>query len=94
MPKVHHTPGPWHQGTMTRAQALYIFDSDGNAVVQAVEEKNVPLIAAAPELLESLEVLVSMAQILIKEGVLAHPNERHRVAQAVQRIKKAKGETV
>lgn len=48
-----HTPGPWHRGTAF-GQEFYVFDANGDAVVSSINKQDVPLIAAAPELLAAL----------------------------------------
>ena len=55
-----HTPGPWHRGTLF-GQELYVFSPSGTAIIQAVNHRDVPLIAAAPDLLEALQGLVDLS---------------------------------
>ena len=52
------TPGPWHVGG--RSQSGYIFDSNGDAVVQTVRLEDVALIAAAPELKLAVQYLLTI----------------------------------
>lgn len=69
--KAAHTPGPWHWephgecwllgGTNDAPETVFHVDPDGNAVPDAA---NRSLIAAAPDLLEALEGLISQPQVL------------------------------
>jgi len=58
-----HTPGPWHTGGQ---DDRIIYAADGFAVADATvfhgrpETHNARLIAAAPELLDALKVLLSL----------------------------------
>ena len=64
----NHTPGPW-KATFAISGSVYIFGGDRNFVRvfnewldEANQEANACLIAAAPDLLEVLEELLSMCQ--------------------------------
>ena len=63
--KLSHTPGPWHTGSTIRT---VIFAPDGYAIAdaktfhnmrQADTKANARLIAAAPDLLQALQQLIS-----------------------------------
>ena len=80
-----HTPGPWHMlvtqyrievATMSKPHSSYAFSLG--------DEANARLIAAAPELLAHLKMLVSV----IREGV-AIPSDGAAVNAALEVIAKA-----
>ena len=63
-----HTPGPW-KANFAISGSVYIFGGDRNFACvfdewrdEANQEANANLIAAAPDLLEALEELLSMCQ--------------------------------
>lgn len=59
----------WHRGT-TPGQEFYVFDENGKAIVESVERKHVPLLAAAPALAEQLQkVLNEVAAFEARTGI-------------------------
>lgn len=93
-----HTPGPWevHPEENRRAFAENLVVADGVAVAIALNneergagwtkcEANARLIAAAPDLLESLRALVEVASECIPETA------GHELEQARAAIAKAEG---
>ena len=58
-----HTPGPWAVKELKDRYRLRcsIESTEGSPVGEAYEEKNAPLIAAAPDLLEALEIALDCA---------------------------------
>ncbi len=78
---MRHTSGPWRKGR--NGQEGYIFGPDGVAVVQAVNRRDVDLIAAAPELLSVLEEIAEDTNYPISPEI-----DR----KVVTLLKKAKGE--
>lgn len=98
-----HTPGPYHHdqpymGNVTAEdiQTKYfnaVWPKDlGYALAFCREEVDARLFSAAPDMLEALERLTSIAKVLQKERVLQHPNELAVIRQAESAILKAKGE--
>ncbi len=73
MAEAKHTPGPWHLGSLPPPGWRYITDSDGDVIAAVAEwcedgtlhmefknaKSNARLIAAAPELLASLQEMAS-----------------------------------
>lgn len=63
--KPKHTPGPWHVTSMTLN--LVVVGANGGAVARTdyagtLDEDNARLIAAAPEMLDALERLLSVIE--------------------------------
>ena len=87
------TPGPWRVGTHTDIYpSITDIVSDGDKAVCSVSliierHANARLIAAAPELLETLESVVKVCDDLGRDGVFSHV-----MAQARAAIAKATGE--
>jgi len=74
-----HTPGPWHVGVKQAEKIIY--DASGWAVANATvyhgendAKANARLIAAAPDLLEALKTLQSMASTFPNELHKDHPD--------------------
>ena len=74
-----HTPGPWRRGKcyqsiVADAPVPGIKGSDdveaygGNLIAESVATQNIPLIAAAPELLNTLRELVEIVDAAISAG--------------------------
>lgn len=90
-----HTPGPWGISKIGNPYSQFIvYTWDGNSIAHSVEgEDNAHLIAAAPELLEALELLkgeydnAMAANRMFDWGALEYA---HKVAATA--IAKAKGE--
>jgi hypothetical protein len=97
----NHTPGPWKQFGQSQDRYLAVIDSIPDrkdrvvancichvALTNKDAKANAQLIAAAPELLEALDSLVSACDL---------PGDHCEVEQALPRaiaaIKKAKGES-
>jgi hypothetical protein len=82
-----HTPGPWVVKKLRARYARFcaINTVDGSPVGESYEEKNARLIAAAPELLETLENLLKVHEG--EGGTQHHAGDMARAA-----IAKAKGE--
>lgn len=60
-----HTPGPWHasnSGPDSHNQALIISEATGANVAVAYAREDMSLIAAAPDLLEALELAQTTIQ--------------------------------
>jgi hypothetical protein len=55
-----HTPAPWRVFTDDNECGLYHVRTPGRAVAEPEDEANARLIAAAPELLESLQAVLAM----------------------------------
>ena len=82
-----HTPGPWNVSPSAKASTLTrVFDETGKLVASAngpglfeggEAEANARLIAAAPELLEALHVMMKTF-----EGLEAIHNDAYRQAKA------------
>lgn len=102
-----HTPGPWRAGKPTDAivadtPADYGDEASnlhygGHLIAESVAVCNRPLIAAAPELLEALQALVSDAEdaeILNQQQGFHYiaAERRGRINAAYAAIAKAKGE--
>lgn len=89
-----HTPGPWT--TWGKADPSQIIASKDGFVAQTVggnDEANARLIAAAPELLEALEVAEKALTTIFKAfnlGVLENADQMNIIRAA---ISKATGET-
>lgn len=95
------TPGPWRYGPATNYSGLYIAPGNRYPILAALHENgrceainfpgqteaNARLIAAAPELYEALEELLSAT----KEVGYVHYAPMRRKAEAV--LAKARGET-
>lgn len=59
-----HTPGPWYDGKMATNsdQGIVASEITGESIAVIYDKKNLPLIAAAPELLEALKLLADYAE--------------------------------
>ncbi len=96
--KMQHTPGPWVASPAIRSGFtidakcdpwLIVSTSDEEGRYGGIEtEANARLIAAAPDLLEALRTLVSMAESFPSELHKDHPD----VIEALAAIAKATGE--
>ena len=84
-----HTPGPWH------VHATEVRDTHDVPVARVGLNKNARLIAAAPELLEALELLEMRLRHADEGGhMYASIDTKGVLARAVRAaIAKAKGET-
>ena len=88
-----HTPGQW-RAIFKGGIGYYSIEANGpeRTVVSHIRERDAKLIAAAPELLEALELLTDWAEGVVRygtvKGVALMPLEN---AKAV--IKKARGES-
>jgi hypothetical protein len=89
----NHTPGPWTARRMACQTDSHTYNSEvvttgGECVASLLRKADAQLIAAAPELLEALDSLVSACDL---------PGDHCEVEQALPRaiaaIKKAKGES-
>ena len=92
--KVQHTPGPWHtagdQGVQIRSakdQIAKVWTMRGNEW-----KANARLIAAAPDLLAALSVVLRDVQAVDAEGHLADIELEPAMYQARAAIAKATGE--
>lgn len=85
-----HTPGPWHRGTRF-GQELYVFGPSDVAIIQAVNRRDVPLIAAAPDLLEALKRMEDWVRDIDDEDSRVPIDIRQQARAA---IAKATGETI
>lgn len=104
-PTPDHTTGPW---TADLGEAFHIRDTHGGILAQIKFLKgrgglggrrngdevaaNARLIAAAPELLEVLEVFLAHEVDYMTRNCLGDPEKQHRVIQARAAIAKVKGE--
>lgn len=92
-----HTPGPWFcveddEGFLN----LHTRDEGGeiNSYIGTVDdEANARLIAAAPELLEALQIMVDHEVNYMTLNNLGDPEEQHGVSVSRAAIAKAKGES-
>lgn len=88
-----HTPGPWYgkeQGG-PHNQALVVSEQDGRNVAVCYDARDMPLIAAAPDLLAALEEIANTDTEgfgILDFGVSCS----HFIAVAKAAIAKAKGE--
>lgn len=87
---VTHTPGPW---TIEQQGAIDLYKvKTSKTGICLTDEANAQLIAAAPEMLEALEYVVSEVTKLpgtgLKDGNIGH---RH-MNKILEAIRKAKGE--
>lgn len=88
-----HTPGPWRAGSGTGGKGSVVSDqlavgalngSDaveyygGNLIAESVAQENIPLIAAAPDMLEALEACYAALHPNSDEGAMA----RYAIAKA------------
>jgi hypothetical protein len=85
--KSAHTPGPWH--VHENGYGVFFADSQTNGSVAKIADKecalaNARLIAAAPELLETLESIVACAE--------ASASTASWIPTAKAAIRKARGE--
>lgn len=80
----------WHQGERA-GQRGYVFDERGIFVVNVVNERDVPLIAAAPELLAALELCLKNSEFRRASGVESGPMIEREIEVARAAINKAKG---
>jgi len=84
-----HTPGPWE-----RQGSAYVYACDLPAkegyVCLSSSKANAQLIAAAPELLEAAQALVSLSESGIFNGSDAHPSLEDSDAVACARAAIAK----
>jgi hypothetical protein len=95
-----HTPGPWRISKDKSNKHIKIIDNDlyrelantsGNWFDDDTEQSNARLIAAAPELLEALEMLVNyFVGIGLEDDEDGDPNPE--IVKARSAIAKAKGE--
>ena len=90
-----HTPGPW-KANFAISGSVYIFGGDRNFVCvfnewrdEANQEANANLIAAAPDLLEALEELLSMCQ---RQEDFHDDGDGRMFERASAAIAKARGE--
>jgi hypothetical protein len=60
MSESKHTPGPWHESKTGNHQGLIIAETGENIAV-AYDEKDAPIIAAAPDMLAALKALLNAA---------------------------------
>lgn len=68
MSKSKHTPGPWYGKPTSAGQGLIIDEKSGAAIAVSYDAEQSSLIAAAPDLLNALEMA---------EGVVAHYVDMH-----------------
>jgi len=54
-----HTPGPWYEAKTGNTQGLVVDEQTGANVAVVYDKANARLIAAAPELLETLKTIVA-----------------------------------
>lgn len=82
-----HTPGPWAVGKNERSDERIEVRAEPLGLLVALVEKSsdARLIAAAPDLLEALRVLVEVASVCIPETA------GHELEQARAAIAKAEG---
>ena len=84
--KTKHTPGPWQFNPARIGQQYRIQDNKGSFLLEGVNIYDARLIAAAPDLLESLEVLAEYLNGRdLPNSILIHLHE------AYDTIRKAKG---
>ncbi|MGZ4819362.1 MAG: hypothetical protein ACXVZJ_12090 [Terriglobales bacterium] len=84
--ELKHTPGPWRAGSGTGGKGSVVSDQlatgalngseavdyyGGNLIAESVAQENIPLIAAAPELLEALEACYAALDPYSAEGKMA-----------------------
>lgn len=53
---MNHTPGPWYEGSSGNHQGIIIHEATGATVAVSYDKKDTAIIAAAPELLDALEL--------------------------------------
>ena len=103
MSETKHTPGPWSVGVTSDGGEIDIIAADGwfvsvacDSVGEGDTEANAHLIAAAPDMLEALELAVAIGIVPVtsaSEGGAAKFSEHVRVADMIRAaIKKARGE--
>jgi hypothetical protein len=87
-----HTPGPWHTLTVYADHEVRTSESQLVAVVSALRcesEENARLIAAAPDLLEALELCLSIVRL---QNGNRHSDINEIIGTARSAIAKATGE--
>jgi len=97
MKAIQHTPGPWHIGK--RAADVAIYGHKGEEVAKILDffnddeenKANACLIAAAPELLAALKVLIDCAADLDQSGTPNGMKNCYALAKSRAAIRKAKG---
>jgi hypothetical protein len=59
-----HTPGPWYgKKSAARGQGLVISERDGRNIAVTYDTRDTDLVAAAPELLKALDILVRAVDV-------------------------------
>ena len=93
-----HTKGPWMRSIAGPKHPIHIYAplSKGAIVAEIgshdnYNEANAQLIAAAPELLEALEIAVAIIYAVIKLHGEPHKKGKEEFIKIVSTIKKAKG---
>ena len=93
-----HTPGPWRWDSYgaligpNMEDVLYAQEMQNTAGLVVDNEANARLIAAAPELLESLEAVIGILDALWFPGREPNYVDSHPAAKAREVIAKARGE--
>jgi len=93
-----HKSGPWVYEDYSMDGKLFVVPEDYIGTICSIEARgrhfiaNARLIAAAPELLEALEVFVAHEVDYMERNCLGDPEEQQRVIYARAAIAKAKGE--
>lgn len=87
MNKTKHTPGPWKIQQEEKGSSIRSEDSRLLGAIAKCHDQDAHLIAAAPDLLEALQLLLSD-----DINILTSAQKQGRVIKALNAIAKAKGE--
>lgn len=89
MSKPTHTPGPWNIGAMESGMAC-VDGPNGEEVTGWIKSSDATLIAAAPDLLEALQLLLAWAKDVHNPNAIARINYAG-MDVAIAAIAKAEG---
>ena len=88
MTDTKHTPGPWTISPPNRGNLSSIVGANGEKIATVYRPCDEPLTAAAPELLEALEIALAKSEQLAGELCqLKGANPRRRLQQRLQGIR-------
>jgi hypothetical protein len=74
-----HTPGPWYEANTGNHQGLVISESSSADVCVTYDKQDAALIAAAPEMLEAIELIHGYAVVAMMSNTLGRANKLEQI---------------